>query len=254
MSEIKETNFKEIYEKLLEPFDPNDLEWRAGSFSEKTNKALAFAYVDARAVMKRLDDVIGPENWMDSYEAVAGDGGKRGFICTLYLKINGEWISKQDGADETDFEAIKGGLSDAFKRAANKWGVGRYLYSLPETWTPAEKFGKVVKITSKPQLPLWALPQSMQNHKEPIKKATKPTVAKKVSKELEEALKLVIPAGIGVPFEGKTLGEAYADDSVGMYVVRFLTGDYENKNSVKFTPTDSVGKTLQEAAKLILKG
>jgi hypothetical protein len=29
-------------------------------------------------------------------------------------------------------------MSDAFKRAAVKWGIGRYLYRLPNVWAPCE--------------------------------------------------------------------------------------------------------------------
>ena len=76
--------------------------------------------------MDRLDEVVGPENWKDEY-APGPDGG---VICGLSLRIEDEWITKWDGAENTDFEAIKGGLSDAFKRAGYKWGIGRYLYRL----------------------------------------------------------------------------------------------------------------------------
>jgi hypothetical protein len=34
----------------------------------------------------------------------------------------------QDGADRTEIEEIKGGLSDAFKRCCMALGLGRYLY------------------------------------------------------------------------------------------------------------------------------
>jgi hypothetical protein len=39
-------------------------------------------------------------------------------------------ITKWDGAEQTQIEAVKGGLSGSMKRAAVQWGIGRYLYDL----------------------------------------------------------------------------------------------------------------------------
>ena len=79
--------------------------------------------------MDRLDTVVGPENWQDKYEETA----KR-IICSLGIKIGNDWIWKADGAGDTDMEGEKGGLSDAFKRAAVKHGIGRYLYGIHVPW------------------------------------------------------------------------------------------------------------------------
>tara|TARA_R100001244_G_scaffold63321_1_gene52669 strand:- start:47 stop:601 length:555 start_codon:yes stop_codon:yes gene_type:complete len=84
-------------------------------------------YIDARDVMFRLDEVIGPLNWQDTYKEVMGR-----IICTLSIRFGDEWISKEDGAGDTKIEGDKGGISDAFKRAAVKWGCGRYLYYFPK--------------------------------------------------------------------------------------------------------------------------
>src|SRR5690606_29358478 len=74
-------------------------------------------------VMKRLDDVMGTENWQDKY--IRTDGG---FICELSLRIEGEWITKSNVSNDTNIAPQKGGASGAFKRAAVEWGIGRYLY------------------------------------------------------------------------------------------------------------------------------
>ena len=49
-------------------------------------------------------------------------------ICKLSVRISGEWVTKCDGADDTNIEGAKGGISDAFKRAAVKFGIFRYAY------------------------------------------------------------------------------------------------------------------------------
>jgi len=87
-------------------------------------------YIDARDVMDRLDDVLGIENWTDDYEA----GAAGGVLCRLTLTIDGRQVTKTDAAENTDIEEVKGGISDAFKRAAVKFGIGRYLYSAGTTW------------------------------------------------------------------------------------------------------------------------
>lgn len=83
------------------------------------------AYIDARQVMDLLDDVMGPGNWQDEYRNVAGN-----VYCDLSIRIGDEWVSKSDCGTESTFESAKGQASDAFKRAAVKWGIGRFLYRL----------------------------------------------------------------------------------------------------------------------------
>lgn len=136
--------------ELAAPFPPESVHWRAQTVSERNGayKALALAYLDARDVQDRLDGVCSPENWQDSYlETVKGR-----IICTLQVRVDGEWISKSDGAGDTDVEGEKGALSDALKRAAVKWGIGRYLYSMPNVWVPCEvnQNGKFKKFTDDP--------------------------------------------------------------------------------------------------------
>ena len=127
-----ETDPEKIEKLLKAPFAGDKISWRVGQAFMKTRsgKPLAklLAYIDARDVMDRLDEVFGIDGWQDSYTKI-GDG----WVCSLEVRINGEWITKQDGAEETAVEAQKGGISDSFKRAAVKFGVGRFLYSLGET-------------------------------------------------------------------------------------------------------------------------
>jgi hypothetical protein len=127
---------------LKKTFEPSDIEFRAGATNQDKTKALALPYLTARSIMDRLDSVCGPENWQDTYQA--GPGG--GVLCGISIKIGDAWITKFDGADNTDIEAVKGGLSDAFKRCAVKWGIGRDLYALPRVWVKAEQRGKSVVI------------------------------------------------------------------------------------------------------------
>ena len=114
-------------QNLKNEFPRESVSWRAQTLTQKGDKALALAYIDARDVMDRLDDVCGPNNWQTEYFETA----KGRVICSLSIFICDRWITKADGAGDTDVEGDKGGISDAFKRAAVHWGIGRYLYDLP---------------------------------------------------------------------------------------------------------------------------
>jgi hypothetical protein len=80
-------------------------------------------YIDARYVMDKLDH-LGPENWQDRYIDRTG-GSVR---CGIGLLVDGEWVWKWDVGTVSDIEPEKGSYSEAFKRAAVKWGIGRDLY------------------------------------------------------------------------------------------------------------------------------
>jgi hypothetical protein len=144
-----------LREKLAEPFDPRAVQWKAQSV--RNNRAMAVAYVSARTVMDRLDSVIGVENWQDEYTPLP-DGS---VMCRLRLRIGGRWIAKTDVGSPSEQpdegDRTKAAFSDALKRAAVKFGVGRYLYRLPRSWVdydPAKK-----QIVQVPQLPAWAVPK-----------------------------------------------------------------------------------------------
>ena len=113
------------YKILRQPIQPNEIEWRVQS--AKGGKTTIVPYITSRAVMNRFDDAFGPENWKDSYSVWK----EKGVLCTLYVKCEDEWVSKEDGADDTAIESTKGGISDALKRAAVKWGLARDLYEYP---------------------------------------------------------------------------------------------------------------------------
>lgn len=159
------------WNKLAEPFPAEDIEWRVQNSGMKNGKgwAMVLAYVTNRAIQQRLDDVVSPENWKNEYKE-APDGG---VLCGISIKVEDEWVTKYDGAENTKVEAIKGGLSGAMKRAAVQWGIGRYLYKLETTYVEVGEKGKNwVSIKYKdgntekvykgywndPSLPDWALP------------------------------------------------------------------------------------------------
>ena len=130
------------FDALSAPFPSSSISWRVGATTKDKAKGIALAYIDARDVMRRLDGVCGPNNWQNKYSWSDG----KTVVCDIGIRINGEWVWKSNGAGDTDVEAEKGKLSDAFKRAAVLWGIGQYLYSLPNVWVPLEGSGNSQKI------------------------------------------------------------------------------------------------------------
>lgn len=167
------TYVKEVFDILAKPFHPDDVEWRPQKFV-KNGSCQVLAYITARGVMNRLDEAVGPANWDMHLQPIdMGVSAKldkqgnhtdyKGFVCTLTLRIEDEEcnvkvVTRQDVANLTDFEAIKGGASGAIKRAAVQFGIGRYLYGLGQTWVQTDDKGKF----KTPKLPVWALPDGYE--------------------------------------------------------------------------------------------
>ena len=166
-------------EKLKEPFPADQVEWRVSRSGVKNGNpwAMVLAYITSRGVQDRLDAVCGPQNWKNEFRQVDG-----GTLCGISIKCGDEWVTKWDGAQNTDIESFKGGLSGAEKRAASQWGIGRYLYGLTENWAQPDPNGSHTdKVTDKqsgqvtwfrwnpPALPAWALPQENLKGKPPTK-------------------------------------------------------------------------------------
>jgi hypothetical protein len=148
---------KDIYKALKRPFHEKRISWRVGATTSDKTKGIALAYIDARDVMNRFDDVFGLD-WQCKYSHAEAKT-----ICEIGVNIEGKWIWRSGGAGDTDVEAEKGAISDAFKRAAVLFGVGRYLYELPNEWVEIKQAGKSYALVSPPKLPIWATPQGFDS-------------------------------------------------------------------------------------------
>jgi hypothetical protein len=130
---------EETIKRLQEPFSFKDVEWKIQCATKDKDRGMAVAYLNSRAIQTRLDEIIGAGNWKNSYVPWQNNAQLCGL--SIYNSERGEWVTKYDGADKTDIEPVKGGLSDSFKRAACLWGIGRYLYELGGVWVEIEPRG-----------------------------------------------------------------------------------------------------------------
>ncbi len=220
-------NAHELAAALAAPFPSDRVAWKPQAVSRDKKRALAVAYIDARDVAQRLDDVVGPLNWQVDHKQI-GDQIVTGL--GIWDAEAGAFVWKWDagfvgGADsespDDQVKARKGTISDGLKRAAVLWGIGRYLYRLPKVWIDFDAERK--KLASTPPLPQWALPESERRPaSEKAKRATqrlsRPDGDRSHSVEagnghdnqaLEQARQAVCPvAPMEHPeFKGKTLGE-----------------------------------------------
>ena len=141
---MEQKDTRTIQAELARPFAPEDLEWRLQKAIESKLRGIAVPYVTNRAIQTRLDDVVGPDGWYNEYKPWHRSGQKEAQICgiSIYFPEKG-FITKWDGAEDSDIEPVKGGLSDSMKRAAVQWGIGgRVLYGMGVVWVNIEKQGR----------------------------------------------------------------------------------------------------------------
>lgn len=108
----------------------DEIEVKIGSYNKEKTRFTALLYKTARTDMAILDEIFGWQNWQTEHYQV-----KDKDFCRISVRLSdGTWISKSDCGDETDYEAKKGESSDAMKRSAVQFGIGRELYTAPKIW------------------------------------------------------------------------------------------------------------------------
>lgn len=119
---------------LTAPILPNEIEWRVQS-QTSTGKLIVVPYINNRCVMHRFDAAFGAENWTSEFREISN-----GFLCrlTVIIKDINRIVHREDGASKTNIEPEKGGISDAMKRAAVQFGLGRCLYDYPRVMIECE--------------------------------------------------------------------------------------------------------------------
>ncbi len=170
-----------ILELLGEPFPQGDVKWMPKITNKKNGQPItdrqgnpvagAIAYIDARTVIARLNKIVG-WGWSDSYTPSATG---QGVECQLTI----EGVTRSDVGSESNIDADKGAYSDALKRAAVKFGIGRELYDMEMAWMPYDPVKKKL-------LPVGVRKQPAQKRKPPK------------SKPLAETLDQP-PADVGMP-------------------------------------------------------
>jgi len=121
----------EVLKALSKPFPEEEIGWKAQALypKDKPTTALAVPHITARHVMNRLDEVVGPANWVTDFEFIPGIKAAKVMLTVFGItKCDIGFVAGDDDA------AIKGSVSDGLKRAAVLFGIGRYLYEAERQW------------------------------------------------------------------------------------------------------------------------
>jgi hypothetical protein len=131
------TTLAEAAPWLLRPFAKQDVELKPTATTRDKTRALASPYCDMRVYFARLDKICGPENWSHTLTL-----SERGAVCALTVFGVTKSAAGDYPRDTSDENAATSAESQAFKRACTAFGLGRYLYSFPQTWAPYDESKK----------------------------------------------------------------------------------------------------------------
>jgi len=249
---MSEINFSQLLEALQEPFPSEYIEWKPQSVSKDGKRALAAAYVDARRYQERLDLVC--PGWSSHIELLAN-----GQVAKVAITIAGVTREDVGEASGEDANTVTTAVAQAFKRACAAFGLGRYLYFLPQVWCDYDAEKR--RIVNPPRLPFWALPEAEKQALLEARASFQPQSAPQAEPEPEpqsapaEASAEAEPANPGeavVHFgkmNGKTLAQVWAEGKAGQGWVRWCA----NVDGKGFDPkNDPKNVHLQRMARAFL--
>lgn len=144
----------DVEKRLHAPFAAHLIDWKPGTLTKDRRRALMMAYIDARAVMDRLDAIC-PDAWSFDVEAIAGAPVPTMRGTLTVLGVSRSDVGEGDPSSEAG-RSYKAATSDALKRCAVHFGIGRYLYDLPKQWVDWDDAKR--KPVHTPELPDWAKP------------------------------------------------------------------------------------------------
>ncbi len=142
MSEAEQF-WRDVMTGLQDPFNISQIKWRLQTKPKDPNdpRALAVAYLDPRDIHERLDLIVGCDGWSFDWQPIVITQGK---ILAVKGTITIAGVSKSDigTSTEEDTDPSKAAVTDALKRAAVLWGIGRHIYRTPPQWVRARPHGK----------------------------------------------------------------------------------------------------------------
>jgi hypothetical protein len=143
----------QVWSRLSAPLPAGVISWRQdGKVTAREGRYFArfVAYIEANTVRERLDTVV-PGDWDLTMEllpqpAIAGDEEDPQCAFKARLQILG--VIREDVGHGKDYKQAS---TDAFKRAAVRFGVGNELYAYEQNWVEMDGDGKYAKPVEDPQ-------------------------------------------------------------------------------------------------------
>ena len=144
----------DIWARIAAPVAPETISWRQDGRSVlRDGKYVArfVAYIEANTVRERLDEVV-PGEWDLTLELLppvtAVDESSDVAVCSFKARLQILGVIREDVGTGKDF---KQAATDAFKRAAVRFGIGHELYAYDQNWVEVDGDGKHVRPLEDPQ-------------------------------------------------------------------------------------------------------
>ena len=137
----------DIWSKLSAPLPSGVISWRQdGKPVQRDGKYVArfVAYIDANTVRERLDSVV-PGEWdltLDLLPTLASQDENGEQTCSFKARLQILGVIREDVGTGRDY---KSAATDAFKRAAVRFGIAHELYSFEQNWVQVDSDGRYAK-------------------------------------------------------------------------------------------------------------
>ena len=143
----------DLWSKLAAPLPVGVISWRQdGRPSQRDGKFFSrfVAYIEANTVRERLDSVV-PGEWdltLELLPSLPGGDDSEGTLCSFKARLQIVGVIREDVGTGKDY---KQAATDAFKRAAVRFGVGHELYAYEQNWVQMDGDGRHAKPLEDPQ-------------------------------------------------------------------------------------------------------
>jgi len=143
----------DVWARLSAPVPTGEISWRQdGKVTARDGKYFArfVAYIEANTVRERLDAVV-PGEWDLTLELLPTIVGEEpdGALCTFKARLQILGVIREDVGTGRDYKQAS---TDAFKRAAVRFGIAHELYAYEQNWVELDGDGKYAKPLEDPQL------------------------------------------------------------------------------------------------------
>ena len=144
----------DIWSKLSAPLASGVISWRQdGKPVQRDGKYVArfVAYVDANTVRERLDSVV-PGEWdltLDLLPTLASQDENGEQTCSFKARLQILGVIREDVGTGRDY---KSAATDAFKRAAVRFGIAHELYGFDQNWVQVDGDSRYAKPLEDPAL------------------------------------------------------------------------------------------------------
>jgi diadenosine tetraphosphatase ApaH/serine/threonine PP2A family protein phosphatase len=142
------TEKADIWSRLAEPLPNGVVYWRQdGKVIARDGKYFArfVAYIEANTARERLDAVV-PGEWdltLELLPPIPGlDDGGDGAACSFKARLQILGVIREDVGTGRDYKAA---ATDAFKRAAVRFGIAHELYAYEQNWVQVDGDGRNAK-------------------------------------------------------------------------------------------------------------